>query len=400
MSGWILLVLSLIGAGLVANAAWPSRGAISLMPSWIGVFVTTDLVFHHIALQIIVVLVFSWFGALDALPGKTAVAIMIVSSLALLKIWMPALQARSVVDKTAAKLGLQELQSVPGSLMFTPFQRVREGVMVIRDIEFYHAAGRSLKLDVYQQDGNGDGRPALVYLHGGGWVFGDKKDQGLPLCNHLASLGWVCFNVNYRLSPGATWPEHLIDAKAAIAWVREHADDYGVDPRFVAISGGSAGAQISAMAALSHGDMELQPGFEDEDTSVQAVVTSYGVYDLTNRLGAHNSEFVSKMIGPLVVKADIDKEPEKFAAASPHDHTDKANVPWLVIHGSADELAPVVEARDFFNALNDASTSVCAYVELPEASHAFDIYYCHRANAAVDLTARFLATSFSSSKAA
>jgi acetyl esterase/lipase len=240
----------------------------------------------------------------------------------------------------------------------------------------------------------------LIYVHGGGWLYGDKKDQGLPLCNHLATLGWVCFNINYRLSPGATWPDHLVDAKAAIAWVREHAADYGIDPGFIAIAGGSAGAQIAAMAALTHGEEHLQPGFGDEDTSVQAVVTSYGVYDLTNRLGAHNPEFVSKMIGPLVVKAEFDKEPEKFASASPRDHTGKASVPWLVIHGSADELAPAVEARDFFDALSKSSSAMCGYAEFPGASHAFDIYYCHRANAAVDLTARFLATARSSSNEA
>ena len=74
-------------------------------------------------------------------------------------------------------------------------------------------------------------------------------------------------------------------------------------------------------------------------------------------------------------------------------------MPWLVIHGSDDTLAPAVEAQDFYKALKKDSTAMCAYAEFPAASHAFDIYYCHRAIAAVDLTARFLATSFSSSKA-
>lgn len=245
----------------------------------------------------------------------------------------------------------------------------------------------------------GQGRPALIYVHGGGWLFGDKRDQGLPLCNHLATLGWTCFNINYRLSPGATWPDHLIDAKAAVAWVREHADDYGVDASFIAMSGGSAGAQISAMAALTQNDRNLQPGFEDADTSLQAVVTSYGIYDLTNRLGAHNPEFVSQLIGPQVIKAFLDEEPEKFRAASAREHIDAANLPWLVLHGSNDELVPIVEAQDFFAALSEQSDAMCAYAELPSASHAFDLYYCHRAIAAVELSSRFLATAFSSSKA-
>lgn len=399
MSAWILLCLSLLGAAFVANAAWPTRGPWTLMPSWIGVFLTTDLVFHHIALQIIVVAAFAGFGALDSAPGQVAVAIMVVSSLALINIWWPARRAQPLVDRAAAELDLEEVPVVPRSLLFSPFKRRRDGVEVIHNLEFFQTPSGPLKLDVYQPELASDARPALVYVHGGAWVFGDKRDQGLPLCNHMASLGWVCFNINYRLSPAATWPEHLIDAKAAIAWVRERADQYAIDPNFVTMTGGSAGAQITAMAALTAGDEGLQPGFERADTSLQAVVTSYGVYDLTNRLGAHNPEFITKMVGPLIIKADPDAAPEKFSAASPRDHTNRADIPWLMIHGTADELAPVVEARDFFKALQADSPAMSALVELPQASHAFDIYYCHRAIAAVELTARFFETCRSSSKA-
>jgi len=398
MSGWVLLHFSIIGALLVANAAWPTRGPWTLLPSWIGVFLTTDLVFHHIALQIFLVTVFSWFGALLTLPGQAAVLIMVISSMILIKIWLPALQAQSVVVAVAAEHQLDEVERVPRALLRTPFRKTRDGVRVIRDVEFHRVFAHSLKLDIFLPDAAGNNRPALVYVHGGGWVYGDKKDQGLPLCSHLASLGWVCFNINYRLSPLATWPDHLVDAKAAIAWVREHAGDYGVDPGFVAISGGSAGGHISAMAALTQGREDLQPGFEDADTTLQAIVTSYGVYDMKNRLGAHNPEFTTRMVAPLIIKADPRLQPEKFAAASPRDHTDKASIPWLILHGTDDELAPIVETRDFHKALRRDSTSTVAYAELPAASHAFDIYYCHRAIAAVDLTARFLATAFNSSK--
>ncbi len=396
----MLLVLALIGAGLVANAARPSRSPFWLVPSWLGVFLTTDLVFHHIVLQIIVVAVFGWFGALATVPGKLAVVLMIVSSLVLLKLWLPALKAREVADRTAAKLGLDEVEPLPASLWLTPFPAVRKGVSVERDVEFFRVAGRSLKLDVFSPEAQGVNRPALIYVHGGSWLFGDKRDQGLPLVNHLASLGWVCFNVNYRLSPGATWPDQLVDIKAAIAWIRDHADDFGIDAGFVAITGGSAGAQIASMAALTQGEVKLQPGFEDSDTSLQAIVTSYGIYDLTNRLGVHNPEYVAKMIGPLVVKAFLDEEPEKFRAGSPRDHLERADLPWLLLHGSKDELVPVAEAREFFEALSAESSAMCGYAEFPAASHAFDIYNCHRATAAVELTSRFLATAFSSSKAA
>lgn len=400
MAAWILLSLSLLGALFVANSAWPTRGPWTLMPSWIGVFLTTDLVFHHIALQIIVVSIFALFGALQTSPGQLAVAIMAISSLALVKVWWPALRSQAVVDQAAADLGLEELPPVPKSLLLSPFKRRRDGVQVLHNIEFFSTSSGPLKLDVYRPDLASVSRPALIYVHGGAWVFGDKRDQGLPLCNHMASLGWVCFNINYRLSPAATWPEHLIDAKAAIAWVRERAEQFRVDRDFVTMTGGSAGAQIAAMAALTPGREDLQPGFEWADTSLQAVVTSYGIYDLTNRLCVHNPEFITKMVAPLIIKADPRLAAEKFSAASPRDHTANADIPWLMIHGTADELSPIVEAQDFFKALKANSLAQSALIGLPEASHAFDIYYCHRAIAAVDLTARFLATCRSSSKAA
>src|SRR5262249_31206749 len=84
--------------------------------------------------------------------------------------------------------------------------------------------------------------PTLVYVHGGGWVIGQRRYQGLPLMQHLAARGWVCFSVDYRLSPRATFPDHLIDVKRALAWVREHAHEWGADPEFVVVCGNSAGA--------------------------------------------------------------------------------------------------------------------------------------------------------------
>ncbi len=77
---------------------------------------------------------------------------------------------------------------------------------------------------------HGSPAPVLFQIHGGGWVIGDKSQQGLPLMLQLAADGWVCVAINYRLSPKATWPEHLVDCKRALAWVREHIAEYGGDP--------------------------------------------------------------------------------------------------------------------------------------------------------------------------
>ncbi len=107
------------------------------------------------------------------------------------------------------------------------------------------------------------------------------------MLSHLAANGWVCFNLNYRLSPGATFPDHLVDLKAGLAWIREHADQWGIDPNFIAVTGGSAGGHLAALMGLTANDPEYQPGFEDADTSLQAAVPIYGVYDFTSRLGTN-----------------------------------------------------------------------------------------------------------------
>ena len=95
------------------------------------------------------------------------------------------------------------------------------------------SAGRVLKLDVYDPADPpppGARRPAVLQIHGGAWVIGDKRSRACRCSRHLAVDGWVGFNANYRLSPAATWPDHLVDLKAALVLIREHADEYGIDP--------------------------------------------------------------------------------------------------------------------------------------------------------------------------
>ena len=110
----------------------------------------------------------------------------------------------------------------------------------------------------------------LLQIHGGAWVIGNKRQQALPLMHHLAAHGWVCVAANYRLSPRATFPDHLIDVKLALGWIHEHIDSYGGDPEFVAITGGSAGGHLASLAALTANHPEYQPGFEPAETSVKS----------------------------------------------------------------------------------------------------------------------------------
>ena len=139
-----------------------------------------------------------------------------------------------------------------------------------------------------------DGKaPVLLQVPGGAWSIGMRRPQAYPLMSQMAERGWICVSIDYRVSPRNTWPDHIVDVKRALAWIKEHIAEYGGDPDFVAITGGSAGGHLCALAALTPDDPQYQPGFEDADTSVVAAVPIYGRYDWFSTKGPGRWEFVA-----------------------------------------------------------------------------------------------------------
>ena len=391
---WSFLGVSLVGAVFTLNAFVPVRRIPALfVPSFFGSWLTAELALHHIVWQAIATLLFVQFGALSSWPGVAGMVITILSWLGLLVLFHDGRRTGYVFDDALDGFPvLNDAQRIPLSRLVMPFRFSRPGVDVVRDVVFREIAGKRLRLDVAMPREPGRNRPAILQIHGGGWIIGDKREQGWPLIGHLAANGWVCFNVNYRLSPGATWPDHLVDLKYALAWIRAHADEYGIDPSFIAVTGGSAGGHLTAMMGLTANDPEYQPGFEDADTSVQAAVPIYGVYDFTNRLGTMHERFRKQMLEPLIMKAFFEKEPEKFRRASPMDRVHENAPPFLIVHGDRDTLAPVEDARMFAQLLEEASRERVIYTELRGAQHAFDIFASPRTARMLDGTLRFLDT--------
>ena len=207
---------------------------------------------------------------------------------------------------------------------------------------------------------------------------------------HLAARGWLCVSANYRLSPRATFPDHLIDVKLALRWVREHALEYGANPAFVAVTGGSAGGHLAALLALTPNDVEYQEGFENVDTAVQACVPLYGVYDFTGRFGGRGADGLGGFGERVVLKKRVADDPAAFEKASPIDQVRADAPPFLVVHGTHDSLAPVLAARAFAEALRVVSRMPVGYAELPGAQHAFEVFHSLRADQVVLRIARFL----------
>lgn len=388
---WAFLVLSVAGAAFTVNAFFPRRGRYSRLPAFFASWLTIELAPHLLVLHAIGTALFVWAGVLDTWPGRIGLVLAVGAAAGLvLTIAQSRHSAVTMRDALADLVGPERGPRVPMTEVLLPFRAKRPGVKRIRNIAYRRVAGRTLRLDVYQPGAPGERRPAILQIHGGGWVLGDKREQGIPLLNHLAVNGWVGFNANYRLAPGATFPDQLIDLKCALAWIREHADEYGVDRDFVCVTGGSAGGHLTALVALTANDPTYQPGFAGADTSVRAAVPFYGVYDFTDRQGLQEPEFFSWFLEPLVMKAFIAEEPEKFAAASPIDQVHADAPPMLIIHGDRDTLVPVEDARLFVTHLDEASEAPVLYAELHGSQHAFDVFASIRTSAAIEGVERFL----------
>jgi len=259
----------------------------------------------------------------------------------------------------------------------------------------YGEHGSRNHLDIWRRpDLDRGGRaPVLLQVPGGAWMVGSKRQQAYPLMSHLAELGWVCVAINYRLSPRSTWPDQIVDVKRALAWTKEHIAEYGGDPDWVAITGGSAGGHLSSLAALTPNDPQFQPGFEDADTSVRAAVPFYGLYDFTRDDAIHPlmaptlSKYVFKLRRPDIVDA--------FRSASPITYVNPDAPPFFVLHGRNDSLIPVEQGRAFSKRLREVSRQPVAYAELPFAQHAFDIFGSVRAAHATVAVEQFLAEIYS-----
>jgi acetyl esterase/lipase len=254
----------------------------------------------------------------------------------------------------------------------------------------YGPRGRDNLLDIWRRHdlAPGSRAPVLIQVPGGAWAVGDQRVQGYTLMSHMAELGWICVSINYSKSPRCAFPSHVIDVKRAIAWVRENIADYGGDPDFLAITGGSAGGHLASLAALTPNDPAFQPGFEGADTTVQAVAPYYGVYDFTDFGNMH--ELMLPFLEHFVMKARYAEAPERFKAASPISYAHSEAPPFFVLHGEKDELVPSGQARAFIAALREAGAPSVSYAELANAHHAFDITPTVRSRLAASAVADFL----------
>ncbi len=387
-AGRQFLAAAAVGALNTANARTPlARNGRSGVAAFAVGWPTSELPLHTIGWQALATLGLARRGALRSPAGIAGLGLSLASWATLYRIWEEATHTGEVYDAALRdglgdELDAGEEPMAPSPAIELSRRRIASGPLtrwrkryVGGPSQRYGDAGRRNELDIWKRpdlptDANA---PVLVQVHGGAWVIGNKDQQAMPLMAHMADRGWVCVSINYRLSPRATWPDHIVDVKRALAWVKANIADHGGDPSFVAITGGSAGGHLSSLAALSANEPAFQPGFEDADTSVAAAVPFYGVYDWTNRDGTGRAD-MEDMLARMVLKSRLEDARDVWEQASTMSWVGPDAPPFFVIHGTNDTLVPVEQARSFVAMLRAESKNPVAYAELPGAQHAFEIF--------------------------
>ena len=391
------MIASIWGALFTFNAFRPRTRWQVLAPSFFAQWVTLEMAPLHLLWQGVATALFIRAGALNQIAGQIGLAITVLSWTGLGSFILLAVRSRQVVAH-ATKIAIgEEPDSWKGPHpieIAAPLWLRDRKVERIKDIRYAPEAGSRHLLDIIRAKHQTPGppRPVLLQIHGGAWMIGDKKQQGFPLMSEMAKRGWVCVAINYRLSPKSQLPAHLIDCKLALAWIREHIAEYGGDPNFVAVTGGSAGGHLSALVALTPNEPAYHPGFEDADTHVQAAVPIYGIYDFDLMFKAPTPKLqaVADRMTKIITGTTFVDKPGRFADMSPNSHCTGGIPPVVVLLGSHDTLAPVAQPRRPVELLRARSNAVVGYVELPGTSHAFEVFHSLRAHNVVQGIAAFL----------
>jgi acetyl esterase/lipase len=230
------------------------------------------------------------------------------------------------------------------------FDTSKLGTQVL-DITYRTVDGVDLKMDLYYPAAGGPW-PGLVFVHGGGWMEGDKA----PLPVDPALTGCLVASINYRLYPAYRFPAMIEDVKCAIRYLRAHAASHNLDPAHTALVGHSAGAHLAALAGLAGEGAGWDGGpYPDQSSAVQAVIAMSGPADLTRRFPDWVEEIKLGVFGA-----------DRWVSASPTSYVHAGAPPFMIIHGDADDVVPVEQAY----ALHDALQRAGAQSQLVVMQHA------------------------------
>lgn len=236
-----------------------------------------------------------------------------------------------------------------------PFDAKKYGTTA-QDVIYCENDGQERKMDVYYPSSGGPW-PCMIFIHGGGWSEGDKA----PLPVVPTAAGILVVSINYRMYPAYRFPAMIEDVQCAIRYLRAHAAENNLDPERIALVGHSAGAHLAALAGLAEDSAGWGTGpYGEQSSKVQAVVSLSGPTDLSGSFTVWVTDLIENVFGA-----------RHRVSASPVTYVRQSAPPFLIIHGDADDVIPVEQARVLHNALTGAGAQ-SQLVILENAGHGFE----------------------------
>lgn len=261
------------------------------------------------------------------------------------------------------------------------------GVRVIKNIAYappQPVTSQGRLLDLYVPMGRDRPLPLIIWSHGSGWLAENGRAGAELVAAHVNPVGIAVAGVAIRSSAQAQFPGQLYDIKAAIRWLRAHAQQYNLDPQAFGIMGESSGGWTAAMAAITGDVPELEGdvGIQGPSSRLQAAVPIYPPTDFL-QMDAHmveNGGPFNRMFGledghadphspeSLLVGGPIQARPDAVRQANPISYVGRGAPPFLILHGQQDLLVPYHQSELLYQALSAAGDNV-TFVTLPLGGH-------------------------------
>lgn len=229
------------------------------------------------------------------------------------------------------------------------------------DVTYCTMDGVELKMDIYYPEAVTGSRPAVMYVHGGGWASGSKADgAGVKDILALQQAGFLTVAIDYRLAPKYKFPAMIEDVKCAVRFLRAHAEQLNIDPDRMGVYGGSAGGHLVNMLGVTDQSAGFDVGeYLEYSSRVQAVVDMFGPADLTVEFPGGYGRLGDTVFGGF-----------DAALASPVTYVTSDDPPFLILHGDKDELVPFAQSESFYARLQAAGVP-SELVVVKNAGHGF-----------------------------